>query len=244
MSLIDIVPNEKPARKFPKKLVVFGLLSVVLAMGGAVGALISLNGSGSQTSELGTGLIGTVACDSNITYHPDVSYYNDGASSKTTITRIDISDISSNCAGKDFLFTIRDANGVPVAVSNDASGREITSVHFYFQPFTGADGSVDINGVFKNQFRLLGPDATGPNYTDGLVTVTAIHGLEPTGTPIPDGWNGDQPSLYWKLSDASNDVSLVFNPAPLDSGGGSINGFANPINSTTFTLETSDHSNS
>ena len=239
---MDIEPHEKRVRKFPKKFLIFGLVSVVVAMGGAVGALISLNSGGGQTTELGTGVLTTTACDSAITYTPQVSYFNDGANSRTVITEVDLSDISAACAGKDFLLTIRGSDGKPLALSNDSSGRLITSVHFYFQKFTGADGTVDENGKFTNglthQFELLGPDAV-PTATR-LVTVRAIHDLESIATN-PDPLDLSQPDRYWALSAEHNDVAIVFNPSPLDSGASSLTGFVSPLQSIIFTLETSDH---
>ena len=57
----------------------------------------------------------------------------------------------------------------------------------------------------------------------------------------PDPLDLSQPDRYWALSAEHNDVAIVFNPSPLDSGASSLTGFVSPLQSIIFTLETSDH---
>jgi hypothetical protein len=148
-----------------------------------------------------------------------------------------MSDISSNCAGKDFIITARDNDGVALPLSRDANGDLYTSVRFNFSRFLGVDGSVDTNGNLTDMFTLVGgnPEA---------IVVQAIAGLDPIA-PLPESspgvvdWDLSAPYSYWELSKESNSVSITFNPQPI-AGQDSLAGFLNPRLIKLFTLESTD----
>jgi hypothetical protein len=148
-----------------------------------------------------------------------------------------MSDISSNCAGKDFIITARDDDGVALPLSRDANGDLYTSVRFNFSRFLGVDGSVDTNGNLTDMFTLVGgnPEA---------IVVQAIAGLDPIA-PLPESspgvvdWDFSAPYSYWELSKESNSVSITFNPQPIE-GEDSLAGFLNPRLIKLFTLESTD----
>lgn len=245
MSLIEI-EKDKPEkrRRFPKGLLAIGLISAIASLGLAVGALITLNGTNGAQAELGTGVVTAASCDSDgIIVTPYESFVSQQVTGKFTFNSLDFEGISSNCAGKDFIITIRGRDNNPLPISVAADGRQITSMRIYFQPFTGANDSVSDNGVFANMYSLLGMDSA-----TGLVKVDAIHGLDPTGTPLPvDGngdvnWNGDNPATYWALNPTDNSFSIVFNPSPVTGGGDQVSGFADSRDSYSITIETLAHS--
>ena len=88
--------------------IVSGAVSMAIAsLGLAVGALINFGGANGGNKELGLGLTLTPACDNAVTFLPFNSLEN-RADPAITLNEIQISDISSNCAGKDFIITARD----------------------------------------------------------------------------------------------------------------------------------------
>ena len=149
-----------------------------------------------------------------------------------------MSNISSNCEGKDFIITARDNDGNALPLSRDANGTIYTSVRFHFAPFLGVNGSVDLNGNLTNMFTLVGGN---PN----VISVQALSGLAslaelPQSEPGIDDWDLSDPFLYWGLSPDQNSVSITFNPFSTESET-SITGFLNPRLIKLFTLESTDH---
>jgi hypothetical protein len=240
MSLIDIEKTEIQRKKFPKVFLgtAFGL--TIASFGLAIGAFITLNNAETSKAELGNGLVSTPACDgTGIIVTPFQSFVNRD-SSKFTFNEITLTDISMNCAGKDFIINVRDGDGnkLPISVKDD--GTLIETVRIYFNQYAGANGTVDRNGNLTNMFTLVGGDST-------TVAINAIYGLESTGVALPEdangdvNWNGDNPKTYWKLRSDTNGVSIVFNPSPT-SRNDSILGFADARNVYRVTLESTDHS--
>lgn len=235
MSLIEIEQPPQNSRKFPRIFVGVAISMAIASLGLAVGALINLGGPGGS-KELGLGQTLTPACDNAVTFLYFTSIEN-RADVAITLNEIQMSDISSNCAGKDFIITARDNDGVALPLSRDINGTVYTSVRFNFSKFLGVDGSVDENGNLTDMFTLVGgnPDA---------ISVQAIAGLDqiaplPESSPGVIDWDLSAPYTYWELSRDSNSVSIVFNPSPL-AGESSIAGFLNPRLIKLFTLESTD----
>ena len=239
MSLIDIEKAEVARKKFPKVFLAVALSLTIASFGLAIGAFITLNNSEASKAELGNGIIATTACDdSGIVVTPYESFIN-RSNHKFTFNEITLSNISQNCAGKDFKIVVRDSSGnvLPISIQND--GTLITEVRVYFNQYAGANGTVDRNGNLNDMFTLVGGDST-------TVTITAINGLESTGVALPEdangdvNWNGDNPKTYWQLRSDTNAVSIVFNPSPALTND-SIAGFADARNVYRITLESTDH---
>jgi hypothetical protein len=240
MSLIDIEKAEIQGKKFPKVFLgtAFGL--TIASFGLAIGAFITLNNSETSKAELGNGLVATPSCDNTgIVVTPYQSFIN-RTSSKFTFNEITLTDISKNCAGKDFIIVVRDGDGNKLPISVSDNGTLIETVRIYFNQYAGANGTVDRNGTLTDMFKLVGGDST-------TVSITAISGLESTGVALPEdangdvNWNGDNPKTYWQLRSDSNGVSIVFNPSPT-SRNDSILGFADARDVYRVTLESTDHS--
>ena len=235
MSLIEIEQPPQNSRKFPRIFVGVAISMAIASLGLAVGALINLGGPGGS-KELGLGQTLTPACDNAVTflYFTSIENREDIA---ITLNEIQMSDISSNCAGKDFIITARDNDGVALPLSRDINGTVYTSVRFNFSKFLGVDGSVDENGNLTDMFTLVGgnPDA---------IVVQAIAGLDAIA-PLPQDesgnvtWDLSAPYTYWELSPENNSVSIVFNPSPVGDES-SIAGFLNPRLIKLFTLESTD----
>ena len=235
MSLIEIEQPPQNPKKFPRVFVGVAVSMAIASIGLAVGALINLGGPG-DSKELGLGQTLTPACDNAVTFLYFTSIEN-RADISITLNEIQMSDISSNCAGKDFIITARDDDGVALPLSRDANGDLYTSVRFNFSRFLGVDGSVDTNGNLTDMFTLVGgnPEA---------IVVQAIAGLDPIA-PLPESspgvvdWDLSAPYSYWELSKESNSVSITFNPQPI-AGQDSLAGFLNPRLIKLFTLESTD----
>ena len=235
MSLIEIEQPPQNPKKFPRVFVGVAVSMAIASIGLAVGALINLGGPGGS-KELGLGQTLTPACDNAVTFLYFTSIEN-RADITITLNEIQMSDISSNCAGKDFIITARDNDGVALPLSRDANGDLYTSVRFNFSRFLGVDGSVDTNGNLTDMFTLVGgnPEA---------IVVQAIAGLDPIA-PLPESspgvvdWDLSAPYSYWELSKESNSVSITFNPQPI-AGQDSLAGFLNPRLIKLFTLESTD----
>ena len=235
MSLIEIEQPPQNSKKFPRVFVGVAVSMAIASIGLAVGALINLGGPGGS-KELGLGQTLTPACDNAVTFLYFTSIEN-RADISITLNEIQMSDISSNCAGKDFIITARDNDGVALPLSRDANGDLYTSVRFNFSRFLGVDGSVDTNGNLTDMFTLVGgnPEA---------IVVQAIAGLDPIA-PLPESspgvvdWDLSAPYSYWELSKESNSVSITFNPQPIE-GEDSLAGFLNPRLIKLFTLESTD----
>jgi hypothetical protein len=235
MSLIEIEQPPQNSKKFPRVFVGVAVSMSIASIGLAVGALINLGGPGGS-KELGLGQTLTPACDNAVTFLYFTSIEN-RADISITLNEIQMSDISSNCAGKDFIITARDDDGVALPLSRDANGDLYTSVRFNFSRFLGVDGSVDTNGNLTDMFTLVGgnPEA---------IVVQAIAGLDPIA-PLPESspgvvdWDLSAPYSYWELSKESNSVSITFNPQPI-AGQDSLAGFLNPRLIKLFTLESTD----
>jgi hypothetical protein len=235
MSLIEIEQPPQNSKKFPRVFVGVAVSMAIASIGLAVGALINLGGPGGS-KELGLGQTLTPACDNAVTFLYFTSIEN-RADISITLNEIQMSDISSNCAGKDFIITARDNDGVALPLSRDANGDLYTSVRFNFSRFLGVDGSVDTNGNLTDMFTLVGgnPEA---------IVVQAIAGLDPIA-PLPESspgvvdWDLSAPYSYWELSKESNSVSITFNPQPI-AGQDSLAGFLNPRLIKLFTLESTD----
>jgi|694.fasta_scaffold105854_5 hypothetical protein len=235
MSLIEIEQPPQNPKKFPRVFVGVAVSMAIASIGLAVGALINLGGPGGS-KELGLGQTLTPACDNAVTFLYFTSIEN-RADISITLNEIQMSDISSNCAGKDFIITARDDDGVALPLSRDANGDLYTSVRFNFSRFLGVDGSVDTNGNLTDMFTLVGgnPEA---------IVVQAIAGLDPIA-PLPESspgvvdWDLSAPYSYWELSKESNSVSITFNPQPI-AGQDSLAGFLNPRLIKLFTLESTD----
>ena len=236
MSLIEIEESPKNSKKFPKFFVGVAVSMVIASLGLAVGALVNLGGPGGST-ELGIGQTLTPACDNAVTflYYTSIENRED---LYITLNEIQMSNISSNCEGKDFIITARDNDGNALPLSRDANGTIYTSVRFHFAPFLGVNGSVDLNGNLTNMFTLVGGN---PN----VISVQALSGLAslaelPQSEPGIDDWDLSDPFLYWGLSPDQNSVSITFNPFSTESET-SITGFLNPRLIKLFTLESTDH---
>ena len=236
MSLIEIEESPKNSKKFPKFFVGVAVSMVIASLGLAVGALVNLGGPGGST-ELGLGQTLTPACDNAVTflYYTSIENRED---LYITLNEIQMSNISSNCEGKDFIITARDNDGNALPLSRDANGTIYTSVRFHFAPFLGVNGSVDLNGNLTNMFTLVGGN---PN----VISVQALSGLAslaelPQSEPGIDDWDLSDPFLYWGLSPDQNSVSITFNPFSTESET-SITGFLNPRLIKLFTLESTDH---
>ena len=236
MSLIEIEESPKNAKKFPKFFVGVAVSMAIASLGLAIGALLNLGGPGGST-ELGLGQTLTPACDNAVTflYYTSIENRED---LYITLNEIQMSNISSNCEGKDFIITARDNDGNALPLSRDANGTIYTSVRFHFAPFLGVNGSVDLNGNLTNMFTLVGGN---PN----VISVQALSGLAslaelPQSEPGIDDWDLSDPFLYWGLSPDQNSVSITFNPFSTESET-SITGFLNPRLIKLFTLESTDH---
>ena len=236
MSLIEIEESPKNAKKFPKFFVGVAVSMAIASLGLAIGALLNLGGPGGST-ELGIGQTLTPACDNAVTflYYTSIENRED---LYITLNEIQMSNISSNCEGKDFIITARDNDGNALPLSRDANGTIYTSVRFHFAPFLGVNGSVDLNGNLTNMFTLVGGN---PN----VISVQALSGLAslaelPQSEPGIDDWDLSDPFLYWGLSPDQNSVSITFNPFSTESET-SITGFLNPRLIKLFTLESTDH---
>ena len=236
MSLIEIEESPKNAKKFPKFFVGVAVSMAIASLGLAIGALVNLGGPGGST-ELGLGQTLTPACDNAVTflYYTSIENRED---LYITLNEIQMSNISSNCEGKDFIITARDNDGNALPLSRDANGTIYTSVRFHFAPFLGVNGSVDLNGNLTNMFTLVGGN---PN----VISVQALSGLAslaelPQSEPGIDDWDLSDPFLYWGLSPDQNSVSITFNPYSTESET-SISGFLNPRLIKLFTLESTDH---
>lgn len=238
MSLIEIEQPAKNPKKFPKVFIGVAISMAIISMGLAVGALINVGGGAGSGAELGMGLVETPACDNEVTFQPYASIEN-REDPAITLNEIQISDISSNCAGKDFIITAIGDDGSQLALSRNETGTTYTSVRIHFSKFLGVNDTVDNDGNFENMFTLV----DGNPYA---IVVRAISGLDqiadlpdnPAGSGIVD-WNGDNPYIYWQMSEENNSVSITFNPAPI--GGSSLEGFLNPRIVKLFTLESTDH---
>jgi hypothetical protein len=208
----------------------------IASLGLAIGALVNLGGPGGST-ELGIGQTLTPACDNAVTF----LYYTSVENREEiyiTLNEIQMSNISSNCEGKDFIITARDNDGNALPLSRDANGTIYTSVRFHFAPFLGVNGSVDLNGNLTNMFTLVGgnPNAISVQALSGLVSIAEL----PQSEPGIDDWDLSDPFLYWGLSPDQNSVSITFNPFSTESET-SITGFLNPRLIKLFTLESTDH---
>jgi hypothetical protein len=235
MSLIEIEQPPQNSKKFPRFFVGVAISMAIASLGLAVGALINLGGPGGS-KELGLGQTLTPACDNAVTFLYFTSIENREDLS-ITLNEIQMSNISSNCAGKDFIITARDNDGNALPLSRDANGNIYTSARIHFSKFLGIDGSVDENGNLTDMFTLVGgnPEA---------IVVQAIAGLDaiaplPESSPGVVNWDLSAPYTYWELSKESNSVSIVFNPYPI-AGESSIAGFLNPRLIKLFTLESTD----
>ena len=237
MSLIEIEESPKNSKKFPKFFVGVAVSMAIASLGLAVRALINLGGANSGVSELGLGQTLTPACDNAVDFLYFTSIEN-REDLYITLNEIQMSNISSNCEGKDFIITARDNDGNALPLSRDANGTIYTSVRFHFAPFLGVNGSVDLNGNLTNMFTLVGGN---PN----VISVQALSGLAslaelPQSEPGIDDWDLSDPFLYWGLSPDQNSVSITFNPFSTESET-SITGFLNPRLIKLFTLESTDH---
>ena len=238
MSLIEIDNTPKNPKQFPRFFVGVAVSMAIASLGLAVGALINFGGVNGDSNELGLGLTLTPACDSAVTFLPFNSLEN-RADPAITLNEIQISNISANCAGKDFIITARDNDGVALALSRDADTAAYTSVRIRFNKFLGEDGSVDVNGNLTNMFTLVdgNPEA---------INVQAIAGLDPIA-PLPESspgvvdWDLSAPYTYWGLSPENNSVSITFNPFSRGEES-SLVGFLNPRFIKAFTLESTDPS--
>ena len=243
MSLIEIEKQQPHQRKFPKGFLAVAITLTIASLGLAVGALISINGSNSGSAELGLGLVQTPACDTNgVTIKSSQSFVNDDVSSKFAFNEIVLSEISSNCEGKDFIIGVRGINNVKVPLSVDDAGNLIYSVRIWFNNYSGEPNSVSNDGFWSRMFTLVDGDST-------TVTVRSVSNLDPTTLSLPVdeitgdvNWNGDTPKLYWQLNPENNDVSVVFNPSPLGlPSAGPVGGFADARHVYKYTLESTNH---
>jgi len=236
MSLIEIEQPPQNSKKFPRIFVGVAISMAIASIGLAVGALINLGGPGGST-ELGLGQTLTPACDNAVTflYYTSIDNRED---LNITLNEIQMSDISSNCEGKDFIITARDNDGNALPLSRDANNTVYTSVRFHFAPFLGVNDSVDLNGNLTDMFTLVGgnPNAISVQALGGLDSIAAL----PQSSPGIDDWDLSDPFLYWALSPDQNSVSITFNPFPIE-GEDSIGGFLNPRLIKLFTLESTDH---
>ncbi len=236
MSLIEIEQPPQNSKKFPRIFVGVAISMAIASIGLAVGALINLGGPGGST-ELGLGQTLTPACDNAVTflYYTSIDNRED---LNITLNEIQMSDISSNCEGKDFIITARDNDGNALPLSRDANNTVYTSVRFHFAPFLGVNDSVDLNGNLTDMFTLVGgnPNAISVQALAGLDSIAAL----PQSSPGIDDWDLSDPFLYWALSPDQNSVSITFNPFPIE-GEDSIGGFLNPRLIKLFTLESTDH---
>jgi len=250
MSLFEIEEAKPKKRKFPKGLLLAGVISAIASLGLAVGAFINLKGDNTSTVEFGTGVIVFTGCDSDgINAVPLQSFANSTIHNKFTYNEVTLTGISKECAGADLTISIRDDAGEVLPVSVAADGRLITSVRFWFQELTNTSRRVTSNGYFADMFTLLGPDTA-----TGLVTVSTVNNLLPTGVALPTdtngdvNWNGDNPMTYWQMDPDNNAVTIVFNPSPVTSGPLSgqdqIGGFADARRSYSVIMESIPHRDS
>ena len=236
MSLIEIEQPPENRKRFPKVFVGVAIAMAITSIGLAVGALINFGGVNGGSTELGVGLTLTPACDNNVTFMPYDSLENK-ADEKITLNEIQMSDISANCAGKDFIITARDNNGDALPLSRDASNHIYTSVRIHFSKFLGVDGSVDVNGNLDNMFTLVGGNPSAIN-VQAISSLDSIAPL-PESSPGVVNWDLSKPFLYWDLSAEHNSVSITFNPASIG-GDSSLGGLLNPRLIKLFTLESTD----
>ena len=250
MSLFEIEEVKRKKRKFPKGLLLAGIISAIASLGLAVGALITLSGGDTSTAEYGTGVIVFTGCDSDgMNAIPLQSFVTSATQNKFTYNEITLTGISKDCVGRDLTLTIRDENSTILPVSIAEDGRVITSVRFWFQDLTNSPGRVNRNGYFSDMFTLLGPDVG-----TGLVTVSTVNNLLPTGETLPTdengdvNWNGDNPMTYWKMNPDDNRVTIVFAPSPVTSGPKAgqdqVGGFADARHGYSIVMESTPHQNS
>ena len=238
MSLIEIEQPAKNPKKFPKVFIGVAISMAIISMGLAVGALINVGGGEGSGAELGMGLVETPACDNEVTFQPYASIEN-RSDPAITLNEIQISDISSNCAGKDFIITAIGDDGSQLALSRNETGTTYTSVRIHFSKFLGINDTVSNDGILEGMFTLVdgNPYAISVNAISGLDQIADLPD-NPAGSGIVD-WNGDNPYLYWEMPADNNSVSITFDPAAI--GGSSLEGFLNPRIIKLFTLESTDH---
>jgi hypothetical protein len=236
MSIIEIKPEDESPKKFPKVFIGVSISMAIASLGLAAGALINLNSSKGSAAEFGNGLTLTTACDPELTVTPFESFHNpSNTASKFTFNEIQVSHISANCSGKDFIVSVRNSihNVIPISVASD--GSLIYSVRIYFNNYSGENGTVDSNGYLNDMFKVIGID---PN----AIIVNSLFPLDPTATPVPNNWNGDNPKTYWQLSTADNAFSMILNPIPASGDSSGTINFASAQDSYSITIESTDHS--
>ena len=106
---IDDVATAKPTKKLSFKL---GLLTLAAVLGyTTLGSTFASNVQiGSGRVEFGQGVLATAACDTSITVTPYATFANAaGSSAQYKLTNIKISDLSTNCYGKDLIIRAYDS---------------------------------------------------------------------------------------------------------------------------------------
>ena len=209
------------------------LIAAIGVIGLATASLITIN-TGSDI-EFGQGVVQAVSCDSDgINVTPVQSFVNIDDSGKFIYNEIQIEDIASTCAGKDFVIKILDENGNAQSLSS-GSGVTYSEARIYFAPLTSSS-VVDINGTMTGMFTLVGSGSD-------VLAVDAINGLnqdDPDADSSDLGvWDGTNPIPFWEMSTTSNSVSIVFNPDP--SGANGLDGFADSRLAYRISIESRDH---
>ena len=133
MSLIEIEQPPQNSKKFPRIFVGVAISMAIASLGLAVGALINLGGPGGS-KELGLGQTLTPACDNAVTFLYFTSIENREDLS-ITLNEIQMSNISSNCAGKDFIITARDNDGNALPLSRTQMATLTLLQEFTFRNF-------------------------------------------------------------------------------------------------------------
>lgn len=224
--------NSQPKKRSirPQLIVIAGVIGLV-TLGSTLASQITIN-SGS-VKEFGQGVIASSACDSDIRISPLYSFINKEDADKFSFNAIQLSNISSNCAGKDFTIKVYDADNQLVPLTTDSQNPG-TSIKIYFQPMPsdlkiavsdGEANAVATNGYWAEQFILQGTEP---------FNVFALGNLYPMTADEPLG--GEDASDYFALDPVENSVQIVLDPT-----GESVPGFSDSRNVYRITVESMDH---
>ncbi len=241
MSILNF--EDPPKKKSPLKLIAISSLLFLSTVGIAVASLITLN-TGNKI-EFGQGSVEAVSCDSDgITVTPVQSFVNQSNSGRFTFNEVDIGDVSSTCAGKDFIIKLLDENGDVQNISADADGNPFNEVRVHFSDLS-SNSDVTADGYFENLFTLV------TAVTGDQLNVYTINNLDQKYSELdPD--TGEETLLwdpaahadargFWEINATTNSFQIVLNPDPNTISGDSVNGFADARHVFHISIESVDH---
>ncbi|CAB4342314.1 MAG: hypothetical protein F2690_05630 [Actinobacteria bacterium] len=233
MSLLNFEQNKVEKKEMAHFPIVIAVVAAIGAIGFAVASQITINAG--ESVEFGQGVVQTVSCDSDgILVTPIQSFVNLDSSGKFIYNEIDLENIASTCAGKDFVIKILDENGVPQVMSS-GSGSTYSQVRIYFAPLSSSS-TVDVDGTMAGMFSLVG---SGSDVLD----VNGINALDQIDPELDSSdlavWDGLNPIPFWKMNTTSNSVSVVFNPDPAGDNG--LDGFMDSRLAYRISIESMNH---